>query len=261
MIIKIVTQILISVLLTMNILGSDHPRPVQVNAINTAAIPAPRTKPGIPTPFSKRAKAGNIDLVFLGDSNTHGWWLHKDLWQKYYGDMKAANFGAGGDRVQSLHWRILNGDADGYAARVVVLMVGTNNGNENTKAEIVEGISALLKSLRQKQPGAKILLMGIPPGNYKLGKYNTPRRTDIINSELAKLDDGATIRFYDLRTVLLDKEGNPLPGVFVDSLHFSRSGYELWAEAIHPLLLEMMGRSSLQKQSQGDVPREIMDRS
>ena len=216
----------------------------QKNPNNTAAIPAPRIYPGLPTPYSARAQKGNIDLVFFGDSITEGWWPHKELWKEYYGKMNAVNFGHGGDRVQTVHWRVLNGDADGYTAKVVVLMVGTCNGHENTVPQIVEGITLLVQSIREKQPKAKILLLGIPPANLNPPQKQSPKITQ-INVEIAKLKENDTIRFFDLHKVWLKEDGNtPIPGVFADSLHPTKLGYELWAKAMHPLLLEMMGAGS-----------------
>ena len=45
--------------------------------------------------FLARAKAGPIDLLFLGDSITDGWSKAPHIWERYYGAHRPANFGIG----------------------------------------------------------------------------------------------------------------------------------------------------------------------
>src|SRR5688572_5892699 len=35
--------------------------------------------------FVDRAKQGNVDVLFLGDSITQGWRGHKDVWESHFG--------------------------------------------------------------------------------------------------------------------------------------------------------------------------------
>jgi len=51
----------------------------------------------------EKAKKGNIDLYFEGDSITRRWEAnHKSNWDRNFGGWKAADFGAGGDRTQKV---------------------------------------------------------------------------------------------------------------------------------------------------------------
>src|ERR1700722_1369548 len=78
--------------------------------------------------YVERVKQGDIDVIFSGDSITFQWRnVGKAVWDKYYGAMKAVNFGHNGDGTQHLLWRLQNGECDGPAPKVVVLMIGTNN--------------------------------------------------------------------------------------------------------------------------------------
>src|SRR5689334_25381858 len=76
-----------------------------------ADVPAPKidAKTGQPqkqfmdkhAKYVERAKQGDIDILFMGDSITEGWaGRGKDVWKERYADRKAANFGVGGDRTQ-----------------------------------------------------------------------------------------------------------------------------------------------------------------
>ena len=92
--------------------------------------------------FNARAKQGDVDLVFLGDSITQGWeGAGKEAWKEHYGDRKAANMGIGGDRTQHVLWRLDNGNIEGIKPKLVVLMIGTNNsnGDQHTAEQIADG--------------------------------------------------------------------------------------------------------------------------
>ncbi len=61
--------------------------------------------------FNVISKQGEAQLVFLGDSITHGWdGKGKAVWEKNWAPLKAANFGIGGDRTEHVLWRLENGN-------------------------------------------------------------------------------------------------------------------------------------------------------
>src|SRR5947208_11036611 len=64
--------------------------------------------------FLKVAKAGGVDLLFVGDSITDGWRsTGKSVWDKAFAPLKAANFGISGDRTEHVIWRLRNGELEG----------------------------------------------------------------------------------------------------------------------------------------------------
>lgn len=194
--------------------------------------------------FLDRAKEGDIDLLFLGDSITAGW-NGKDkeghgprqVWDRYYGPRKAANFGIGGDRTQHVLWRLENGEVDGIKPKAVVLMIGTNNMNANTPAEIADGITAIVKKLRAKLPETKILLLGIFPRGEKPGPVRD--RIKDTNERISKLDDGSSVKYLDIGRHFLEADGTISREIMPDFLHLKRKGYQIWADAIEPTLWSM----------------------
>ena len=63
---------------------------------------------------------------------------------------------------------------------------------------------------------------------------------DRANALLARLDDGVNVRFLDIGAQFLGKDGR-IPWVIMpDQLHLSPAGYQLWADAMQPLLEEML---------------------
>jgi lysophospholipase L1-like esterase len=226
--------------------------PVATPAENTAVIPVPRTFPtnwmSSHEALVKQAKQGGIDLLFLGDSITAGWFWGNggiNVWKKCYAPRHAAEFGIGYDRTENVLWRITHGELDGIKPKVVVILIGTNNcGNEddgkprNTTPEIIQGVTAIVNELRARLPESKILLFGIFPR----GETNNPVREQVraVNAQLAKLDDGKRVKFMDIGPKFLGPDGTLSRAIMPDLLHPSEKGYRIWADAMESTLDQMM---------------------
>ena len=202
--------------------------------------------------FLKRGKEGPIDLLFLGDSITEGWRRAPHIWDHFYSQYNPANFGIGGDQTQHVIWRIDNGELDGIKPKVVVLMLGTNNSGHNTGEEIAAADKKIIDMIRAKIPGVKVLLLAIFPRDARRspdGQITDAaiadaalrvRANNRANALLAKLDDGENVRFLNINDVFLGRDGRIPWKIMPDQLHPTAAGYELWAEAMQPLLEEMM---------------------
>ena len=191
--------------------------------------------------FLAEAKAGGIDLLFLGDSITDRWrTLGSNVWNKCYAPRHAANFGIGGDRTQHVLWRIEHGELDGVTPKVIVLMIGTNNSNSDDAEPIAEAIRRIVASLRVKCPEAKVLLLGIFPRNKKTDKQHQMNKIRQVNAMIAKLDDGKRVRYLNINEKLIGVDGFVHSDVMRDFIHPTEKGYQIWAEAMEPTLAEMV---------------------
>ncbi len=255
-----------------------NPPPSQQWPVTTTAQPpGPRPNPAIvPVPqqaapnsnyqrvhqqFVAQAQKGDIDLLFVGDSITDFWigassngrgGRGKEVWDHYYGNLKAADFGYSADRTQHVLWRLQNGEGQGFSPKVVVLMIGTNNTGivsrrpqdfpsawRNTNAETIEGITAVVNELRKDFPQAKIILLSIfPRGDDAIAMQQIPE----INRAIAKLDDQKQVFYLDVTKNFLGPDGQINPDYFrlSDRLHPTPAGYVVWAEAMKPLLKKLM---------------------
>jgi lysophospholipase L1-like esterase len=235
---------------TCSLFAADTTAPSTQRAPADPTIAAPKKDSGrflkLHESFLARGKQGPIDLLFLGDSITEFWNTRgKAVWDKYYGDKNAANFGISGDRTEHVLWRIDNGELDGIHPKAVVLMIGTNNTGVNTAEQIAAADEKIISEIRAKLPDTKILLLGIfPRGPRKSGGKveNWQMKMDeirFVNGQLAKLDDGKMIRYMDIGDKFL-VNGQVPADLMPDYLHPNAKGYEIWAQAIQPTLDEMM---------------------
>jgi len=202
--------------------------------------------------FLERAKKGHVDVLFLGDSITQGWEGNgKDVWAKHFEPLNTANFGIGGDRTQHVLWRITEGkELEGIDPKVAVLMIGTNNAGSNSAEEIADGVEAIVKELRRQKPHMKVLVLGVFPRSGKpakdlkdagrVGPDELNTKLPEVNKRIAKLDDGKMVRYLDIGSKFLDKEGGLSKEIMPDFLHLSKKGYEIWAEAVEGPVKEML---------------------
>jgi lysophospholipase L1-like esterase len=192
--------------------------------------------------FVSIAKEGKAQLVFLGDSITAGWAGNgKEVWAKAFGAYTPANFGIGGDRTQHVLWRILNGELDGgIKPKAAVLMIGTNNSGSDSAEGIAKGVTAIVKTIREKQPQAKILLLAVFPRGEKASPNPGRDKLKQVNDIIAKLDDGKNVFFLDIGGKFLQPDGSLTKEIMPDFLHLSPAGYQIWADAIGPKLAELM---------------------
>lgn len=193
----------------------------------------------------EKAKSGGIDLYFLGDSIVRRWGAldYPELlanWKKNFFGWNAANFGWGADRTQHMLWRIQNGELDGVNPKVVVIQAGTNNVAAGERAaDIVRGIGALIETVRQKAPSAAVIVTAIFP---RADRPALMPAIHEINASLAALAQARAFRFLNINEQLVDTGGKLRAGMMnPDNLHPSVRAYQIWADALKPVLTELLG--------------------
>lgn len=213
--------------------------------VNTATIPAtrgdePRWRDR-DRQLTANAKKGNVDLAFIGDSITQGWeGRGKEIWQKYYGQRKAINLGIGGDRTEHVIWRLTHGNLSKIKPKVAVLMIGTNNTGHfmQDPEEVAEGVASILEILQQRLPDTKVILHGIfPRGEDSLDEARLNNLA--INQRIRRLADGQRVQYLEIGQTFLEEDGTIRTEIMPDRLHLSEEGYERWAAALEPKLVEL----------------------
>ncbi len=190
--------------------------------------------------FNAIAAKGDVDLVFLGDSITQGWERGgAETWKKYYGQRKATNFGIDGDQTQHVLWRIDHGNFAGISPKLIVIMLGTNNAGHNTPGEVAEAMGIIIKRLRDKLPGTRLLLLGIFPRGFKADDALRAANAK-ANEAFSKLADNKWIHYLDIGQEFLEKDGTISPEIMPDGVHPNARGYEIWAKAIEVKVTELL---------------------
>ena len=191
--------------------------------------------------FVEIAKKGEAQVVFLGDSITAGWGRQAAIFDKEFGQYKAANFGIGGDRTQHVLWRVENGEFEGIKPKAVVLMIGTNNAGvaENSPEQIAAGIKNIIDAIHKRSPDSKVLLLAIFPRGPNPADANRMKNAK-VNALIAKFDDGKKVHFFDIGAKFLTADGTLEKSVMPDLLHLNAASYQIEADAIREKLASLV---------------------
>lgn len=185
---------------------------------------------------NQSVKNGNIDLVFIGDSITHGWETEagKDTWKEYYSKRKSFNLGFRSDHTEHVIWRLQNGNIDGINPKLAILTIGTNNTGYrmDDPVMIADGIKLIVENIHMKSPRTKILLLGIFPRGETVDdvmRKNNEKVNKIIKNYP---NDYEFVHYMDISKNFLNDDGSLSIEIMYDLLHLTSKGYAIWAEAI-----------------------------
>ena len=191
------------------------------------------------------ASGGKIDIVFIGDSITHNWEGARGPGSDYGGKPLAElkkkysvlNLGFGGDGTQNVLWRLLNGELDGYAAKCIVLMIGTNNGGK--PEETAAGIEDILDLIAAKQPQAKVVLHPIFPSGAT-ADHPWRVRNAKVNALIKPFADGRRVIWCDFNARFLNPDGTLKKELMMpDNLHPAPPAYGIWAKELGPIFNQL----------------------
>jgi lysophospholipase L1-like esterase len=220
---------------------TDTNAPTASSGGNPALVPAPRTETWATKPFQDglaRGKKGQIDLLFDGDSITNHFG-NDPVFKERYGKLNAADFAVPGDTVQTVLWRVENGEYDGIHPKLLVLMIGTNNIPKIAPEQIAEGIQNLLGEIKKRLPDTHILLLGIlPRGNDPVHNDQYGWRTKITktNKIIATFADGKQVTYIDIGAKFLQPDGSISKDIMGDYLHPTVAGNKIYADGIEAVI-------------------------
>jgi platelet-activating factor acetylhydrolase IB subunit beta/gamma len=181
----------------------------------------------------------DIQLVFLGDSLTRRWEDNLGIWNKYFTAYHAANFGVGGDSLENIKWRILNGELEGINPKVIVILAGTNNLDKDSEAVIVSGIGEIAEIIQAKLTNTKIVILGLLPRNSTETGINYGQKIVSINRQLAVQYAGTEIIFKDIGAILRNEQGRVSAAIMPDGLHLNGEGYKLIGPTLRKIIEEI----------------------
>jgi lysophospholipase L1-like esterase len=180
--------------------------------------------------------ANNVTVVFYGDSITEGWGgAGREVFDRLYAPLGTANYGIGGDRTEHLLFRISDLEVEGLHPKLVVLKIGTNNGD--SVDDTVRGIKAVVDLLLLRLPHTKVLLLGVLPRN-DAGWFT---RVADINIKVSKFHDGNRVHFLDMWHHFATAFGVVDQSLYTsDQLHLEAPGYVEWANTMGELFNELL---------------------
>ena len=185
---------------------------------------------------NEQLKQGDVDILMIGDSITHGWeGAGSVVWEKYYGDKKAVNLGHGGDQTQHVLWRLENYDFSAVNPKAAVLLIGVNNtwSKDRAAKDVALGQRRIVKKLRAQFPDMKIFVLKVFPCTSQQDQI------DAINALTEYyVRDIDNVEVLDIGKVFLNEKGELTKEIMPDLLHPNAVGYESWGAALYLKLEE-----------------------
>jgi lysophospholipase L1-like esterase len=174
------------------------------------------------------------EIVLIGNSITHYWAGNpnahivrgEDSWKKLFKEKVVRNLGFGYDRIENALWRIYHGELDGYDAKKVILLMGTNNLDKNSDDEIINGIHELVRAVSHRQPFAIIYVAGILP------RHGKEERIAHLNQALQASLQNERVTYIDMSSELIQPDGKIIKELFTDGLHPNQEGYRRVAKML-----------------------------
>ena len=185
------------------------------------------------------AESGGVDVMFIGDSITEGW--PQQIWDASFGSLRPANFGIGGDHTGNLLWRLRDKRIAGLRPKVVVVLIGVNNFGHcsDTPAQVFAGIEAVVATLRAHYPAARVLRNAVLPADAAPRGEQRMRIVE-LNKMVATLADGTHVAVRDYGALLTRPDGSISADIMPDFLHLTPAGYQIWADAMRPDIVQLL---------------------
>tara|TARA_B110000305_G_scaffold96398_1_gene108630 strand:- start:1725 stop:2999 length:1275 start_codon:yes stop_codon:yes gene_type:complete len=171
-------------------------------------------------------------MVFLGDSITQGW---GDNMGNSFSGLKVANRGISGDTTRGVLIR-LDEDVLALNPKGVVILIGTNDLEENASPQIIAGnLKLIIKKLKAHNLDMPIILCKtFPSSASKKRPADQIKKINQLYFEVVKGDAQVTV--LDTWLLFADDQGDAKKTEFPDRLHPNKLGYAKWATALRPLL-------------------------
>lgn len=182
-------------------------------------------------------KDPNAKLLLMGDSITATW--DAGAFAQFCPNRSYVNLGRSMEQVAHLLWRLDHINCEGAQAKLVVLMIGSNDAACNfSSQDVAAGVGAVVAKLRQKLPQTKVLVMSILPR----GDRDKDHQQAIIkiNPLIAKLADGKNVFYLDIAEKYLGRYEMVSRALLSDLVHPTRKGFEIWAEALEPMFKKLL---------------------
>jgi lysophospholipase L1-like esterase len=182
--------------------------------------------------WAKQVQQDQGALVFLGDSITQGW---GDNFRGHFKGIKVANRGISGDTTRGVLIR-LKEDVLSLNPKGVVILIGTNDLEENASPEVIAGnLQLIIGALKQHNPKIPIILCNtFPSSATKKRPADQIKKVNQLYFAAVKGDPQITV--LDTWLLFADPKGDAKKVEFPDLLHPNQIGYDKWAAALQPLL-------------------------
>jgi len=173
-------------------------------------------------------------ILFLGSSSIRGW--HRTVAEDM-APLTVIPRGFGGSNMNEALY-FADRVALPYKPRAIVLYEGDNDVAQGVAPrKIADTFRAFVKKIHTELPETRIYFICIKPSIRRWSMWpNMVEANELIAAQCAK---DKRLTYVDIATGMLGEDGQPRKDIFVkDNLHMNRPGYEIWRDALRPVLIK-----------------------
>lgn len=205
----------------------------------SATEPTARVEPWWHIRFQENSTAAReggkeYQLIFIGDSITELMRNARESMDANWGKYHPREFGISGDFTEHVLWRLQHGELDSVQPKVAVLLIGTNNLNNNSDDEVYEGVHAIVEDLKVRMPKTKIVVMALLPRGATPDNIYRKRVAGVNQLLGTKIADNQRVYYLDAGNAFLEPGGLMKMELMPDQLHPSVKGYEEMYRTMKP---------------------------
>ncbi|KAK6109648.1 hypothetical protein QQG55_36830 [Brugia pahangi] len=157
--------------------------------------------------FVSEARDKEADVLFLGDD--HIALLEQSImYRENLAPLHCLCFGAFGDKISNLLWRLENNILEGLNPKVIVVSIG-NSDFDLTEEQMLEALKSVAGTIRKQKPSAKLYFMKLLPSGRRPNK-----RRELVN----RINES-------LENVLKGTNGQIESHYMFDYVHLTQEGY------------------------------------
>jgi len=125
-----------------------------------------------------------------------------------------------------------------HQPRAVVIYEGDNDIAQGVSpVKITRTFERLVDVIHEALPKCRVYMLSIKPSPARWGMWPEMLRANRLLAEACEADSRLT--YIDIAKPMLGGDGRPRAELYVkDRLHMTRAGYEVWRDAVRPVLVE-----------------------
>eukprot|EP00095_Tigriopus_kingsejongensis_P006905 maker-scaffold126_size328755-snap-gene-1.17 protein:Tk06905 transcript:maker-scaffold126_size328755-snap-gene-1.17-mRNA-1 annotation:"platelet-activating factor acetylhydrolase ib subunit gamma" len=190
--------------------------------------------------YVSEARESEPEILWIGDSIIQRL-VNSNIWERSFCQMHSLNFGISGDRTETLLWRIENGELEGLAPKVIVVLVGTNNFDDSAE-DTATAIETICSTIRNKQPQAYLVVLSLLPRGHSPNPLR--ERNAKVNSLIADyLRGNGRAQLINIDPGFIQADGTISHHDMLDFLHLTQKGYDRAFEPVNDLLQQLLSES------------------
>src|SRR5262249_42896675 len=145
--------------------------------------------------------------------------------------------------TQQLLYRVRSGEFSGLDPETVVLLIGTNNLNRNSAAEVADAISLVIHEFRKIWVDVHFVVVAIPPRELPRSRKVLEKADQANRLVAAQCDGNRGVTFVDDEDRFLGSDGWINRTLYTgEGVHLTVEGYEVLAQLIRPAIDRSLNR-------------------